>query len=269
VRNACRRHLDDLKHGKKRGLRFEAEAARAIRFFETKLRLSEGQFEGKPLILHESQAFKVGSIFGWKRRDGYPPLPPRLYRGGQGQRQVAARRRHRPLRHDGRRRGRRRDLRGRRDQGPGRHPVPRRGQDGRQVAGPRQPDQAQRRPGREFNLAYLKTGSFFRPISREARKTGSGPRPHFALCDEIHEHPDRGVIEILERGFKFRRQPLLLMITNSGTDRNSICWEEHEHAVKVAAGNIEAKDEDAAYLGEPIDDTTFSYVCALDPATIR
>jgi hypothetical protein len=43
-------------------------AARAIRFFETKLKLSEGQFEGKPLILHESQAFKVGSIFGWKRR---------------------------------------------------------------------------------------------------------------------------------------------------------------------------------------------------------
>jgi phage terminase large subunit-like protein len=85
------------------------------------------------------------------------------------------------------------------------------------------------------------------------------------LCDEIHEHPDRGVMEMLERGFKFRRQPLLLMITNSGTDRNSICWEEHEHAVKVAAGNRDAKNEDAEYLGEIIDDTTFSYVCALDP----
>ncbi len=71
-------------------------------------------------------------------------------------------------------------------------------------------------------------------------------------------------MEMLERGFKFRRQPLLFMITNSGTDRNSICWEEHEHAVKVAAGNAEAKDEDAAYVGDVIDDTTFSYVCALD-----
>lgn len=118
--------------------------------------------------------------------------------------------------------------------------------------------------GREFNLAYLAKGSFFRPISREARKTGSGPRPHMALCDEVHEHPDRGVMEMLERGFKFRRQPLLLMITNSGTDRLSICWEEHEHAVKVAAGNWDAKDEDAPYLGEAVDDTTFSFVCALD-----
>lgn len=119
-------------------------------------------------------------------------------------------------------------------------------------------------PGREYNLAHLKSGSFFRPISREAKKTGSGPRPHFALCDEVHEHPDRGTMEMLERGFKFRRQPLLFMITNSGSDRNSIAWEEHEHAIRVAAGNPEAKDDDAFYLGQALDDSTFSYVCSLD-----
>jgi hypothetical protein len=118
-------------------------------------------------------------------------------------------------------------------------------------------------PGREYNLAYLAKGSFFRPISRETKRTGSGPRPHFALCDEVHEHPDRGVIEMLERGFKFRRQPLLVMITNSGTDRNSIAWEEHEHAIKVAAGSLEPLGEDAKYVGDIVDDTSFSYVCAL------
>lgn len=120
-------------------------------------------------------------------------------------------------------------------------------------------------PGREYNLAYLARASFFRPVSRETKKTGSGPRPHFALVDELHEHPDGGVIEILERGFKFRRQPLLLMITNSGSNRNSVCWVEHEHAIRIAAGNTDAKDEDAHYLGNVLDDTTFSYVCALDP----
>jgi phage terminase large subunit-like protein len=120
-------------------------------------------------------------------------------------------------------------------------------------------------PGKEYNLAYLAKGSFFRPVSRETKKTSSGPRPHFALVDEVHEHADGGMIEILERGFKFRRQPLLLMITNSGSDRNSICWAEHEHAVRVAAGNIDAKDDDAHYVGEVLDDNTFSYVCALDP----
>jgi phage terminase large subunit-like protein len=266
VRNACRRHLDDLKHGRKRGLHYDEDsAARAIRFFETKLRLSEGQFEGKPLILHESQSFKVGSLFGWKRKDG-------------------ARRFRRAYIEEGKGNGKS-PLAG----GIGLYGMMADSEAGAEIyaAGAtkdqagilfrdavkmvdKSPDLDSRikrsgGPGREFNLAYLKTGSFFRPISREARKTGSGPRPHFALCDEIHEHPDRGVMEMLERGFKFRRQPLLLMITNSGSDRSSICWEEHEHAVKVAAGNIEAKDDDAAYLGEVIDDTSFSFVCALDP----
>ena len=53
VRNACRRHLDDLKNAAKRGYYYDPDqAARAIRFFEEKLRLSEGQFEGRPFKLH-------------------------------------------------------------------------------------------------------------------------------------------------------------------------------------------------------------------------
>jgi phage terminase large subunit-like protein len=118
-------------------------------------------------------------------------------------------------------------------------------------------------PGREFNMAHHPSGSFFRPVSRDTGKTGSGPRPYFVLADEVHELPDRKIIEMLERGFKFRREPLLFMITNSGSDRNSVAWEEHEHAIKVAAGNYDAVT-DPTYLGEVIDDTTFSYVCALD-----
>ena len=265
VRNAARRHVDDLEHGPARGLTFDpAAAARAIRFFETKLKLSEGQFEGKPLLLHPSQAFKVGAIFGWKRADGTRRFRRAYVEEGKGNGKSP--------------------IAG----GIGLYGMMADKEAGAQIyAAGATKDQAgilfrdavnmvdkspdlKRRikpsggPGREYNMAVLATGSFFRPISREAKKTGSGPRPHFALCDEVHEHPDRGVMEMLERGFKFRRQPLLFMITNSGTDRNSICWEEHEHAVKVAAGNAEAKDEDPAYVGTPVDDTTFSYVCALD-----
>lgn len=117
--------------------------------------------------------------------------------------------------------------------------------------------------GREFNIAHYASGSFFRPVSRDTGKTGSGPRPYFVLADEIHELPDRSILEMLERGFKFRRDPLLFMITNSGSDRNSVAWEEHEHAIKVAAGNFDAVT-DPTYLGDIIDDTTFSYVCGLD-----
>jgi phage terminase large subunit-like protein len=266
VRNACRRHIDDLEFGPARGLWFDETAAqKAHDFFEERLRLSEGQFEGRKFNLDPAQAFIVGSIFGWMRNDGFRRFR-RAYveqgkgngksplAGGIGLKMLAA---------DGEPGAEIYAAGATKDQAGilFRDAVKMRNQS---------PDLVKRLstsggPGREYNLAFLATGSFFRPISREAKKTGSGPRPHGALCDEVHEHPDRGVMEMLERGFKFRRQPLLFMITNSGTDRNSICWEEHEHAVKVAAGNRDAKEGDAEYLGEVIDDTTFSYVCALDP----
>lgn len=265
VRNACRRHLDDLKLGAARGIIFDRDAAaRAIKFFETRLRLSEGQFEGTPFLLAPSQAFKIGSLFGWKKKDGFRRFRRAYIEEGKGNGKSP--------------------LAG----GIGLYGMTADGEAGAQIyAAGATKDQASilfrdavnmvdkspelnarlKRsggPGREYNLAHLGSNSFFRPISREAKKTGSGPRPHIALCDEVHEHPDRGVMEMLERGFKFRQQPLLFMITNSGSDRNSIAREEHDHAIKVASGNREAKDDDAAYLGEVIDDTTFSYVCGLD-----
>lgn len=112
-----------------------------------------------------------------------------------------------------------------------------------------------------WQLTDLKTNSFFKPLANEDGQ--SGPRPSCALLDEVHEMRDRLMIDMMERGFKWRRQPLLFMITNSGHDRRSVCYEQHEHAVRVAAGTM-TPDDDFTFVGEPIDDTTFSYVCALD-----
>ena len=71
VRNACHRHLRDLEEGHSRGLWFDIDAAEyAFDFFENILKLSEGQFDGMPFELHPSQAFIIGSLFGWKRKDG-------------------------------------------------------------------------------------------------------------------------------------------------------------------------------------------------------
>jgi phage terminase large subunit-like protein len=265
VRNACRRHLDDLKRGHARGLRYDVPTAeRAILFFETRLRLNGGQFEGRPFLLAPSQAFKVASLFGWLREDGTRRFRRAYIEEGKGNGKspFAA--------------------------GVGLYGMMADGEPGAEiypVAAHRDqamilfrdavamvdqsPDLSSRitpsgGPGRVFNLAWLKNGSFMRPLSRTAGKSGSGLRPHMGLADELHEHPNRDAVEMVERGFKFRRQPLLLMITNSGSDRNSICFEEHEHAVKVAAGTL-APGEDFAFVGEPIDDTTFSFVCALDP----
>lgn len=261
VRNACRRHLLDLEEGPKRGLTWDVGAAmRAIRFFPDVLRLNGGQFEGKPFELHPSQQFKTGSLFGWRRADGTRRFRRAYIEEGKGNGKSpwAAGTGMYCLVADGEARAEIyaagkdkdqamvlfRDAVAMVDQSPalserivksGGNPV--------------------------WNLAYIKAGSFFRPISKEGAH--SGPRPSLALCDEVHEHQNGTVIEMLERGFKFRRQPLLVMITNSGSDRNSICWQEHEHAVKVAAGTL-TPDADFTFVGEPIDDDTFSFVCALD-----
>ncbi len=264
MRNACRRHLLDLEQGQERGLWFDHAAADyAHRFFERVLRLSEGQFDGRKFELQPSQAFIVGSLFGWKQEDGTRRFRRAYIEQGKGNGKSP--------------------LAG----GLGLLGMTADREAGAQIySAAAKKDQAgilfadavkmvKQSPalakriafaggeGREFNMAHHASGSFFRPVSRDTGRTGSGPRPYFVLVDEVHELPDRKIIEMLERGFKFRRQPLLFMITNSGSDRNSVCWEEHEHAVKVAAGHTEAVN-DPTFVGEVIDDRTFSYVCALD-----
>lgn len=261
IRNAARRHLDDLRLGTKRGLTWDVEAAnKAIRFFPDVLRLNGGQFEGIPFYLHASQAFIVGSLFGWKKAGGQRRFR-RAYlemAKGQGKSPLMA--------------------------GIGMWCLLADGEAGAEVyAAASKKDQAmvlfrdavamfRQSPALSgrltpsggnpvWNLADLKTGSFFRPISSDDGQ--SGPRPSCALCDEIHEHRNGTLLEMMERGFKFRRQPLLVMATNSGSDRQSVCWQEHMHAVRCAAGTREP-DEAFTYVGEVIDDDAFAFVASLD-----
>lgn len=266
VRNACRRHFDDLKMGAERGLYFDDRAARRVfNFFERKLRLSEGQFDNQPFVLQPMQEFILGSIFGWKRADGTRRFRRAYIEAGKGCGKS-------PL-----------------VGGIGLYGLVYDDEPGAQIYAAaatkdqasilfrdavkmmrQSPDLSRKvKPSggfeREYNLAHLKSASFFRPMSKEAGKTGSGLRPHFALCDEVHEHPGPEIMRMLEAGFKFRRQPLLVMITNSGSDRLSVCWREHEMACNVAAGT-QTPDEIYEYVGEtwPGSDELFSYVCALD-----
>lgn len=266
VRNACRRHRDDRKNGPARGVHWDPEAAdRVLRFFPAVLRLNGGQFEGRPFNLAPSQVFKLGSLFGWKRVESDGAILRRFRRAyieegkGNGKSPFAAGVGHYCLTADGEAAAEIYAAAANKDQAF----VLFRDAVAMYEQSPALKSKLTPSGGNPiWNLSYLKKRSFFRPISREGAH--SGPRPYVALADEIHEHPDGKVIEMLERGFKSRRQPLLLMITNSGSDRNSICWAEHQHAVKVAAGT-QTPDDAFTYVGEVVDDATFSYVCALDP----
>lgn len=105
-----------------------------------------------------------------------------------------------------------------------------------------------------WNLTF--NGSFFRPISSEDGGQ-SGPRPHMGLIDELHEHKSAHVVDMIRAGTKARRQALLFEITNSGFDRNTVCWAHREYSERV----LQARSpEDAGF-----DDSWFAYVCTLDP----
>jgi phage terminase large subunit-like protein len=82
------------------------------------------------------------------------------------------------------------------------------------------------------NIAYLKTNSFFRPISSEHRGL-DGKRPHMALIDEIHEHPSDIVVNKMRAGTKGRKNPLIFEISNSGYDRQTVCFAHHEYSEKI------------------------------------
>jgi phage terminase large subunit-like protein len=103
----------------------------------------------------------------------------------------------------------------------------------------------------KYNIANPTTGSFIRAMSSEHRSK-SGPRPHFILSDEIHEHRDGTVVTKAESGFKNRRQPLGLKYTNSGASKTSYCWQLHQKSLAVLEGSL-------------VDEQWFAYICHLDP----
>ncbi|MDQ3275178.1 MAG: terminase large subunit [Actinomycetota bacterium] len=249
VRAACARHLRDLDTAKARGLRWDkAEVARVLGFFRDVLRLAGGEHEGKPFELEPWQVFVVGSLFGWKGADGFRRFRVAYIEAGKGagKSPLAAGIGLYGLTSDGESRAEVYTAATKKDQAMilFRDAVA-------------MVDQSPALSSRllksgtnpTWNLAHLASGSFFRPVASDDAQ--SGPRPHIALLDEIHEHRTGNVVEMMRAGTKGRRQALIFMITNSGHDRTSVCYDYHEYGAKVSAGEAE-------------DDSFFAYICGLD-----
>lgn len=255
VRAACRRHLRDLERGPARGLKWDLTKAQYyIGFIEGFCRLNGGEFEGRPFLLGDWQKFIIGSLFGW----GWTATDLRRFTTayveigkGNGKSPLAAAIGLCGLIVDQEPRAEIYSAGSKKDQAMilFRDAV---------AMVDQSPEIAARllKSGvgeRCWNLAYPAMHSFFRPISSDEGQ--SGPRPHIALVDEVHEHRDGTVLDMLRRGLKGRRQPLIFEITNSGSDRNSICYEHHQASIKA----LDAGPDDQGF-----DDKWFAYIAALD-----
>lgn len=248
IRNACKRFLADLENG--RGLVWNlAEADKAIRFYRDVLKLNGGDFEGKPFELLPWQKFIVGNLFGWHGADGYRRFRVAYVETGKGSGKspLAAGVGLKGLVADGEARAEIYAAATKKDQAM----ILFRDA----VAMVDQSPELLKRLSKSgtgekvWNLAYLEKGSFFRPISSDDGQ--SGPRPHIALVDEVHEHRTNHVVEMMRAGTKSRRQALIFLITNSGANKLGPCWAYHEYGSRVAAGEL-------------VDDSFFSFICSLD-----
>jgi phage terminase large subunit-like protein len=92
-------------------------------------------------------------------------------------------------------------------------------------------------------LVFTQTGSILQALSAEVPKK-EGLNANVVIFDELHAQKTREMYDTLRGAGSSRRQPLFLMITTAGWDRNSICHEVYQYAKNVEAGVI----DDTAFL---------------------
>src|SRR5574343_133555 len=83
-------------------------------------------------------------------------------------------------------------------------------------------------------------GTFYKVVSSEAYSK-HGLNISACIFDELHAQPNRDLWDVMTFGAgDARQQPIWWIITTAGDDpdRVSICWEQHEYASKILAGDI-------------------------------
>ena len=233
VVSACKRHLNDLESGHERGLHFDEGAAKVAVAFFSLLKHWKGEWAGEAIELEPFQQFMVWSLFGWKKADGnrrfrtaYIEEPRK-----NGKTTTAA--------------------------GIGIYLAFIEGEPGAEVyTAATKRDQARIAhndatkmvksspqlkkiitPYKD-NLHNKADGSKFEPLGRDSDSM-DGLNVHGAICDEVHAWKDRMMWDLLETATGSRRQPLMLAITTAGYDRQSLCYQLHDYAEKVAYGIVE------------------------------
>lgn len=245
VKLACQRHLDDLKHGKERGLYFDYAAADYALEFFSHLKLWKGkEYKGKEFVLAPHFQFIVSCIMGWKWENGTRRFRTAYIEMG--------------------RKGAKSTFAG----GLGAYFLTSDGEDGAEVyTAATKKDQAKIvwvniqnllkksmfKPLVTFykhNLSVESTWSKCEPLSSDT-KSLDGLDTHYASLDELHAHPTPEVYDLIVDSIGARLQALILIITTAGFDQSGVCYQRREYLTKILKGVIQ-------------DDSFFGIIYTLD-----
>ena len=301
-RLACKRHLDDrAKEASDPSYPFrfvweEYETYKsadgtpkrrlkqcAVRFlqFARRMRHYKGkQFRGRPFEPSPFQVFRLGSIFGWRRKDtggrrfttAYNELPRKngksfeagivaiyvtFFEGEQGAEGYV--------------------VATKREQANIVFNVSRvivlRSRDGSRVL-------SRIRVGKHA-LYMESTESTLQPLGKDSDTT-DGLNPNLIVVDEMHAMKDRGLIDVMETATGSREDPLNFQITTAGDDLVSPCGDQHDYATKILDGvlNDDATEAFFAFIAHAdLDDDAFeestwrkanpNYGISVDPVDMR
>jgi phage terminase large subunit-like protein len=245
VRMACKRHLDDLVDGPKRGLVFHRDrAAKSVKFFSF-LKLWKGKaYRGKEFVLAPHYVFITWVLMGWYRKDGTRRFRKAYVEMG--------------------RKGAKSTYAG----GLGSYFFIADGEYGAEIyCAAVKRDQAKivwdniknltrtSYYARKINyltnnLSIEETMSKCEPLASDA-KSLDGLDTHFATLDELHAHPTREVHDLIDDSIGARSQPLVLIITTAGFNQEGVCYETRGYVAQILRGVIQ-------------DDSVFGIIFTLD-----
>ncbi|HBC5642017.1 terminase large subunit [Proteus mirabilis] len=265
VRLACQRFLDDLKEGEKRGITFSEPRAQHILNFYKFVPHVKGALAGKPIDLMDWHIFILINIFGFVRPLIDESTGEVVLRNDGSGRPVMVRR-YRTAYNEVARKNAKSTL----SSGIGLYMTGADGEGGAEVySAATTRDQARivfedaknmlkkskATLGRlfEFNKLAIyqeETASKFEPLSSDANNL-DGLNIHCGIVDELHAHKTRDVWDVLETATGARLQSLLFGITTAGFNKEGICYELRDYAIKVLRGQVD-------------DDSFFGIIYTLD-----
>lgn len=254
----CQRYQDDCKRFRRRSSPYYFDAAvatRAIKFCEIVCRHSKGEFAGRPFVLSGWQKFIVWNLFGWRRqKDGTRRFRKALIEVARknGKSTLAAALALLLLLADEPKESVSEVYCVAAKEDQARKIVFAEAQ--RMVV--RSPALRRRLDNYVKSIDFPATDSYLTVLGSDSDTT-QGLSPHGVIIDELHafRKRHRGLLGTMTSGGGSRSQPLTLIITTAGDDQSAIWIAEHDLAVRIV---------EAVLTGEPISETYFVFIAAID-----